>query len=162
MLAVLGLAVLAQFTVASARRRRRDFAILKVLGLRRSQLRAVALWQVATVTAAALVIGIPLGIAGGRWAWQPFAAQAGLPPGAITSLPVLWMIPVTLAVAALVALPPARSVARVPAAATLRSELSRTAAAVSRAPPHSPYVVDATWVWLFWRERQAASARLSW
>jgi ABC-type antimicrobial peptide transport system permease subunit len=74
------------------------------------------------VTAVALVVGVPLGIAGGRWAWQLFANQAGLPPSAITSLPVLWMIPATLLVATLVAVPPARSVARVPAAATLRSE----------------------------------------
>jgi hypothetical protein len=136
-LAVLGLTVLAQFLLASARRRRRDFALLKVLGMFRRDLSAVAFWQVATVTAVALVVGVPLGIAGGRWAWQLFANQAGLPPDAITPLPVLWMIPATLAVAALVALPPARSVARVPAAATLRSELSRTAAAVSRAQPHS-------------------------
>jgi hypothetical protein len=121
-LAVLGLAVLAQFILASARRRRRDFALLKVLGMFRRELSAVAFWQVATVTAVALVVGVPLGIAGGRWAWQLFASQAGLPADAITPLPVLWMIPATLAVAALVALPPARSVARVPAAATLRSE----------------------------------------
>jgi len=121
-LAVLGLAVLAQFVLASARRRRRDFALLKVLGMFRRELSAVAFWQVATVTAVALVVGVPLGIAGGRWAWQLFASQAGLPADAITPLPVLWMIPATLLVAALVALPPARSVARVPAAATLRSE----------------------------------------
>ena len=121
-LAVLGLAVLAQFILASARRRRRDFALLKVLGMFRRALSAVALWQVATVTAVALVVGVPLGIAGGRWAWQLFASQAGLPTDAITPLPVLWMIPATLLVAALVALPPARSAARVPAAATLRSE----------------------------------------
>jgi hypothetical protein len=121
-LAVLGLAVLAQFILASAHRRRRDFALLKVLGMFRRDLSAVAFWQVATVTAVALVVGVPLGIAGGRWAWQLFADQAGLPTDAITSLPVLWIIPATLAVAALVALPPARSVARVPAAATLRSE----------------------------------------
>ena len=121
-LAVLGLAVLAQFILASAHRRRRDFALLKVLGMFRRELSAVAFWQVATVTAVALVVGVPLGIAGGRWAWQLFASQAGLPTDAITSLPVLWIIPATLAVAALVALPPARSVARVPAAATLRSE----------------------------------------
>jgi hypothetical protein len=127
-LAVLGLAVLAQFILASAHRRRRDFALLKVLGMFRRDLSAVAFWQVATVTAVALVVGVPLGIAGGRWAWQLFAHQAGLPTDAITSLPVLWIIPATLAVAALVALPPARSVARIPAAATLRSELSRTAA----------------------------------
>ena len=113
-LALLGLAVLAQFILASARRRRRDFALLKVLGMFRRELSAVAFWQVATVTAVALVVGVPLGIAGGRWAWQLFANQAGLPPDAITSLPVLWMIPATLLVAALVALPPARSVARVP------------------------------------------------
>jgi putative ABC transport system permease protein len=137
-LAVLGLAVLAQFILASARRRRRDFALLKVLGMFRRDLSAVAFWQVATVTAVALVVGVPLGIAGGRWAWQLFASQAGLPTEAITPLPVLWMIPATLAVAALVALPPARSVARVPAAATLRSELSRTAAADSRAPTALP------------------------
>ena len=84
--------------------------------------RLVAFWQVATVTAIALAVGVPLGIAGGRWAWQVFAGQAGLPNDAITPLPVLWMIPATLLVAALVALPPARSVAGVPAAATLRSE----------------------------------------
>ena len=122
LLAVLGLAVLAQFILASARRRRRDFAMLKVLGMFRRDLSAVAFWQVATVTVVALAVGVPLGIAGGRWAWQIFASQAGLPPDAITSLPVLWMIPATLLIAALVALPPARSVARVPAAATLRSE----------------------------------------
>jgi predicted lysophospholipase L1 biosynthesis ABC-type transport system permease subunit len=114
--------VLAQFILASGRRRRRDFALLKVLGMFRRDLSAVAFWQVATVTAVALVVGVPLGIAGGRWAWQLFADQAGLPPDAITPLPVLWMIPATLLVAALIALPPARSVARVPAAATLRSE----------------------------------------
>jgi predicted lysophospholipase L1 biosynthesis ABC-type transport system permease subunit len=148
-LAVLGLAVLAQFILGSGRRRRRDFALLKVLGMFRRDLSAVAFWQVATVTAVALIVGIPLGIAGGRWAWQLFANQAGLDPGTITPLPVLWIIPATLAVAALVALPPARSVARVPAAATLRSELSRTAAAFSRAPPHSLNVVDATSSTLF-------------
>jgi putative ABC transport system permease protein len=148
-LALLGLVVLAQFILASARRGRRDFALLKVLGMFRRDLSAVAFWQVATVTAVALVVGIPLGIAGGRWAWQLFANQAGLDPGTITSLPVLWIIPAALAVAALVAVPPARSVARIPAAATLRSELSRTAAAVSRPSTGLPHVVDATSSTLF-------------
>ena len=121
-LAVLGLAVLAQFVLASARARRRDFALLKVLGMFRREISAVAFWQVATVTAVALAVGGPGGIAAGRWAWQLFANQAGLPPDPVTPLSVLWMIPATLLIAALVALPPARSVARVPAAATLRSE----------------------------------------
>jgi FtsX-like permease family len=121
-LAVLGLGVLAQFTVASARRRRRDYAILKVLGLRRAQLRAVALWQATSVTVAALVIGVPLGLAAGRLAWQAFATQAGLSGGAVTPLPVLWLIPAALAATALVALPAARRVAALPAMVTLRTE----------------------------------------
>jgi ABC-type lipoprotein release transport system permease subunit len=121
-LAVLGGGVLAQFILSSARRRRRDFAVLKVLGMARSQLRAAAFWQVCVVTGIALAAGLPLGVAAGRWAWRLFTGQVGLPADAVTPLPVLWMIPVTLALAALIALPPARSVARVPAAATLRSE----------------------------------------
>jgi putative ABC transport system permease protein len=121
-LAALGLGVLAQFTAASARRRRRDYAILKVLGLRRAQLRSVALWQASAVTVAALVIGVPLGVAAGHWAWQAFASQAGLSTGAVTPLPVLWLIPATLAAAALVALPAARRVAALPAMVTLRTE----------------------------------------
>ena len=122
MLAVLGLGVLAQFTIASARRRRRDYAVLKVLGLRRAQLRAVALWQASAVTVAALVIGVPLGVAAGRWAWQAFASQSGLSADAVTPLPVLWLVPATLVAAALVALPAARRVAALPAMVTLRTE----------------------------------------
>jgi hypothetical protein len=121
-LALLGLGVLAQFTVASARRRRRDYAILKVLGLRRAQLRAIALWQASAVTVAALVIGIPLGVTAGRWAWQAFASQAGLSGGAVIPLPVLWLVPAALAATALVALPAARRVAALPAMITLRTE----------------------------------------
>lgn len=121
-LAVLGLGVLAQFTVTSARRRRRDYAILKVLGLRRGQLRSVALWQASAVTVAALVIGIPLGLAAGRLAWQAFASQAGLSGGAVTPLSVLWLVPAALAAAALIALPAARRVAALPAMVTLRTE----------------------------------------
>lgn len=121
-LAALGLGVLAQFVVASARRRRRDYAILKVLGLARRQLSSVTFWQVSTVTVAALAVGTPLGIAGGRWAWHLFASQAGLSAGAVTPLPLLWMIPLTLLLANLIALPTTRQATRPPAAATLRSE----------------------------------------
>jgi hypothetical protein len=121
-LAALGLGVLAQFTVSATRRRRRDFAILKVLGTTRGQLASVACWQAATVTAAGLTLGIPVGIGGGRVAYLLFSGQVGLPNEAVVPLPVLWMIPVTLAAAVLIAFPPARSVARVAAATTLRSE----------------------------------------
>jgi hypothetical protein len=75
-----------------------------------------------TVSNYASIDGAPLGIAGGRWAWQLFAGQAGLSGGVVTPLPLLWMIPVTLVAANLIALPTARAVARLRTVATLRSE----------------------------------------
>ncbi|HEX3713940.1 MAG TPA: ABC transporter permease [Trebonia sp.] len=121
-LALLGLGVLAQFTVSAARRSRREYAILKVLGLARRDLRSIAFWQAGTVAIAALAVGVPLGIAAGRVAWQLFAGQAGLPPDTLTPLSVLWMIPATAGAALLVAAPVARSVARLPASVALRTE----------------------------------------
>jgi hypothetical protein len=121
-LAVLGLAVLAQFVVTSARRRRHDFAIMKVLGLLRRQLTAVSAWQVTALTGLALLVGLPLGVAGGRWAWELFAGNVGLPPGVVTPVPLLWMIPVTLAAANVIALGPGQLIARLSPAAVLRAE----------------------------------------
>jgi ABC-type antimicrobial peptide transport system permease subunit len=121
-LAVLALGVLGQFLLSSARRRRRDLAVLKVLGMLRVQLASVAAWQAGTVTAIALVLGLPLGIAGGHWAWAAFASAAGLSTAAITPLPVLWMIPAALAAAGIIALRPGWSAARLRPAAVLRAE----------------------------------------
>ena len=65
LLAVLGVAVLGQFIVVSGRRRRRDFAILKALGMLRRQVSAITAWQVSTLTGLALLAGLPLGVAAG-------------------------------------------------------------------------------------------------
>lgn len=121
-LAVLGLAMLTQFIVASARRRRRDFAIMKVLGLIRRQLNAVTAWQVTTLTGLALLVGIPLGVAGGHWAWELFAANVGLSPDATTPMSLLLIIPVTIVAANVIALRPGRLAARLSPAAVLRAE----------------------------------------
>jgi hypothetical protein len=121
-LAVLGLGVLAQFLLAAARARRRDLAVLKVLGMLRWQLAAVAGWQVTVVTSVALVIGLPLGVAGGRWAWAAFASGTGLTSSAITPPSVLWMIPAALAAANLIALRPGLLSARLRPAVVLRAE----------------------------------------
>ena len=121
-LAVLGLAMLTQFIVASARRRRCDFAIMKVLGLIRRQLNAVTAWQVTTLTGLALLVGIPLGVAGGHWAWELFAANVGLSPDATTPMSLLLIIPVTIVAANVIALRPGRLAARLSPAAVLRAE----------------------------------------
>jgi hypothetical protein len=85
-------------------------------------LAAVTGWQVTVVTAAAMLAGLPLGIAGGRWAWAAFASGSGLAPSAVTPLPVLWMIPATLAAANLVGLRPGLLAARLRPASVLRTE----------------------------------------
>ena len=122
-LAILGLAVLGQLTVTSARRRRHDFAILRTLGLLRRQLTAVTAWQVTTLTGLALLLGLPAGVAAGHWAWGLFAGNAGIPSGAITPVPlVLLMVPAAILAANAIALPSGRHCARLNPAAVLRSE----------------------------------------
>jgi hypothetical protein len=123
LLAILGLGVLAQFTFQSARSKRREFAVLRTLGLQRSQLIAVTFWQVTTLTGLALLIGLPVGIAAGHWAWALFADVLGISPG--TTIPVatgLLLIPAVLLAANLFAVMPARGSARVRPAELLREE----------------------------------------
>jgi hypothetical protein len=123
LLAGLGVAVLAQLAVVSGRRRRHDFAVLKALGLLRRQISQVTAWQVSTLAGLALLIGLPLGVAVGRWSWQLFAAGLGVPADA--SLPVtlvLVMVPAVLIIANAVALWPGWSAARVSPARALRTE----------------------------------------
>jgi FtsX-like permease family len=122
-LAVLGLAVLGQFAMSSARRRRREFAILKTLGLLRRQLAAITAWQVTTLTALALLAGLPLGVAVGHWAWALFADEVGLSTDAITPVTlVLLTVPAAILAAVAVTLPAGRRCARLRPAAVLRSE----------------------------------------
>jgi len=122
-LAILGLAVLGQFSVVSARRRRRDFAILRALGLLRRQLITVTAWQVTTLTGLALLVGLPVGVAAGHWAWGLFAADVGLSPHAVTPVPqLLLMAPVAILAANAIALRPGRLSARLSPAVALRAE----------------------------------------
>jgi hypothetical protein len=123
LLAVLGLGVLAQFAFQSARSRRRDFAVLRTLGLRRHQLTAVMFWQISTVTGTALLLGVPLGVAAGHWAWALFADVLGISPG--TAIPIatgLLLIPAVLLAANAVALWPASGSTRAHPAQLLRTE----------------------------------------
>jgi hypothetical protein len=123
LLAALGVAVLGQLVVVSSRRRRHDFAILKALGLLRRQVSEVTAWQVSTLAALALLIGLPLGVAVGRWSWQLFGNGLGIPADAIVPVPlVLLMVPAVILIANAVALWPGRSAARVSPAQVLRVE----------------------------------------
>jgi ABC-type antimicrobial peptide transport system permease subunit len=123
LLAALGVAMIAHTLVTSVRRRRRDLAVLKTLGFVRGQVSAAVAWQATTFAAVGLLIGIPLGIAAGRWVWTLFADQLGVPPEPIVSAPaVLLAIPATFLVANLIAALPGRMAGRVQPAHVLRTE----------------------------------------
>ena len=91
----LGLAAAAVLSLALTvfslvRRRRRELALLKALGMTRSQVRAVIAWQTTLTLLIAVVVGGALGIAGGRLAWHAFAGSLGVVP--IVEVPVTALI----------------------------------------------------------------------
>lgn len=123
LLTALAFAVLGQFVVTSARRRRRDFAILRAIGMARGQLSAITAWQVTTLTGLALLIGLPLGVAAGHWAWGLFAGNLGISPGAVTPMRlIMLMVPAAIIAANTIAFPPGRFSAHMRTAEVLRAE----------------------------------------
>jgi len=123
LLAVMAIATLAHALFSAARRRRRELAILKVLGFRRRQVSAAIAWQATVVAALAVVIGVPLGVALGRWGWQAFAQRLGVPDSTVTPLlAIVAVAVVALFVAFVTALIPARVAGRTPPAVALRAE----------------------------------------
>lgn len=121
---VLAAVVSLGLTLASGvSRRRRELSILKSLGFTRGQVSATVVWQSSIIVAIGLVIGLPLGIALGRWLWILFAER--LPVVARPTVPVLVLAAIAcglVVVANLVAAVPARLAGRTPVAAILRSE----------------------------------------
>jgi hypothetical protein len=89
LVALLALGTMVHTVVTSTRRRRCDLAVLKTLGLRRGQVMATVAWEATTFAVFALGVGLPLGIAAGRWAWQLTSTQLGVDLGpAVPFLPI--------------------------------------------------------------------------
>ena len=114
---------LALTVLAAVRRRRRELGLLKALGMTRGQIRAIVAWQASTILIIAAVVGVPLGIAAGRWAWAAFANSLGVVT--VTAVPVTALVLGVLALLAagnLLAGFPAAVAARTRPAAALRAE----------------------------------------
>lgn len=108
---------------ASVRRRRRDLAVLKSLGFTQRQLAGAVAWQATVSALVAVVIGIPLGLAGGRALWTQFAHTLDVVPD--PTVPILSVVLVAVGAflfSNLVAALPGRAAARVPTATLLRAE----------------------------------------
>ena len=122
-LAVLAVGTLAHVLLTGVRRRRRDLALLKTLGFTRRQVLGTVAWEASAFAAVALLIGLPLGVIAGRWAWAVFANAAGVSTAATVPLAtVLLAIPATLLAANLIAAAPGWEAARLRPALVLRTE----------------------------------------
>lgn len=116
-------ATLAHTLVISTRRRRRELAILKTLGFTRGQVAATVAWQASTVAAIGVLVGLPLGVAVGRFVYNVFAHDLGVV--SVVVVPVsatLLLIPAAVLLANLVAAFPGWSAARTRPALVLRAE----------------------------------------
>jgi ABC-type antimicrobial peptide transport system permease subunit len=120
---LLGIATVGNTLVASVRQRRRDLAILKTIGFVRRQVAAVVAWQATSVSLVALLVGLPLGVACGRWAWNVVTPGIGsVSPPLVPTEAIAALVPATLLVANVIAAWPAWVAARVAPAVVMRSE----------------------------------------
>jgi len=109
--------------IASVRRRRRDLAIMRTLGLSGRQLATVVAWQATTAVAIGTVVGVPLGILVGRLLWDVFANGIhAIPAPTVPALTVTVIAVGSLVLANVVAALPGRIAARTPAGLLLRAE----------------------------------------
>lgn len=119
----LAVAIVALSLWTSVRRRRRDLAILKVLGFRRAQVRAATAWTAGIQLIVAMLIGVPVGLVAGRWGWRLVADGLAVVP--VPSTPAALIASLAaglLAIGVVVAQGPARTAARVEAGITLRAK----------------------------------------
>jgi ABC-type antimicrobial peptide transport system permease subunit len=123
LLSALALVTIAHLLISSVRRRRRDLAVLRIIGFTRRQVRAAVAWQAATLMAVALAFGIPAGLICGRVAWIEFTRQVGvLPVLRVPALAFGVLVPAALVIALVVSALPAGSAARTRPARILRAE----------------------------------------
>ena len=122
LLALLATGTVAHTLLTSVRRRRRELAILKAVGFVARQVRATVAWQATAIAGSSLIIGLPLGIAAGRWAWTLFASQVAIEPVPVISPLVLLAFPAVLVLANAIAAFPAQAAAHTQPAMVLRAE----------------------------------------
>jgi FtsX-like permease family len=122
LLAALAAATLVLTLISSAHRRRGDLAVLKALGYRPLQLRAVVACQSMAMAAIGLAVGVPLGVAVGRWLWLVVAEHLGtIPQTVIPGWELAAMAAGVLILALAAATWPGRMAARTPVATALHA-----------------------------------------
>jgi ABC-type antimicrobial peptide transport system permease subunit len=92
--ALLGLASLAHTVRSTTERHATDFSTLRAIGMTRWQRWQCSLAQAIALTAVALLVGVPLGLAAGRAAWEAVARAIDIVPA-----PVMPVVALTVVVA---------------------------------------------------------------
>jgi ABC-type lipoprotein release transport system permease subunit len=122
-LAVGAVSALALTLIASVRRRRRDLAVLRMLGFTNRQLAGVVAWQSTVAVGIGTIVGVPTGVIVGRLLWTRFADAIHVVPQPTAPVVSIALIAIgALLLANLVAAIPARNAARTPATLLLRAE----------------------------------------
>jgi hypothetical protein len=122
-LALLAIAAVGHALATAVRRRRHDVAVLRVLGLTRTQARACVAWQATILAVIGIMIGAPLGIALGRTTWRVVADSTPMfyvAPLAAVALALVG--PLAILIANALAAWPGRFAAQVRPAEVLRAE----------------------------------------
>jgi FtsX-like permease family len=122
-LAILAAGAVGHVLATAVRRRRQDVAVLRALGMTRSQSRWVVVTQASVLAVIGVLFGLPLGLAFGRIMWRSVADYTPLqyvPPTAMWALLVVG--PAALVVANVLAAIPGRRAARMQISQILRAE----------------------------------------
>jgi predicted lysophospholipase L1 biosynthesis ABC-type transport system permease subunit len=106
----------------TVQRRRVELGVLRAIGFTRRQVAAAIGWQAAALALVGAAVGLPAGIAVGRWLWTVVAQGLGVAPEPDVALPLLLVVPAAAALAALVGMGMGSLAGRRPAAVALRTE----------------------------------------
>ena len=122
-LALLAASAVSFATATTIRERRRDLAVLRVLGMTGRHVRTVVMVLVGALTATGAVVGGALGLVVGRQVWRAVTDSVSLPFAPSLPLLAALLVPLgAIVLAQLVATASRRAAGRIPAAAVLRAE----------------------------------------
>ena len=121
-LGALAVVALLHALVQTVHRRRLELGVLRAIGFTRGQVAGSIGGQASAVALVGAGLGLPLGIAVGRWLWTVVADGLGVAPVPQVALPLLALVPAAVAIAALVGLALGFYAGRTSAAVALRAE----------------------------------------
>lgn len=123
LVALLAIGSLLHLLLVTARRGRRDLAVLAVLGAPARVRMNVIATAATAVAVGALTVGIPVGLIAGRWGWRTVAESMGTPAEPIVPLmPIVGVVAAGLVIANAAGFAVGRGVVRMRPAAALRTE----------------------------------------